>query len=412
MSQMSTENQKEQSVLNNEDKMADQKTQEETYSSAVKKNFVIESVLSSVKPVFILENDIFGSTKPNKEQFITHIELYKTIDANICPGSHLKALQRVRGLWRIYFDDDTDREYMISKGMWVRDKIIPVYTRNPRIMVNENPIHLKVRVKNVPCSAEDGQIERALEYYGCTVHKSYRERLRVDGELTNCQTGDRIVICDPVSEPLPRSMLIGKYVATVLHANQNSSEGHKIVCRKCLQTGHKVMQCPNDWICLHCKKPGHRQADCPEDEEESDANDADTEVTEVPPAHAHDALQPSNSGDVLSIIHAKDKAQSVNNHLQDKIQCDQEIVNGGENDEKKKPKHKKRRKIRNPVAILNNISRDRPLIPIPPQQKKMEKEMPARQQKINTKKLSLFKRLKLRVSCKRKCIHTNKPNTK
>lgn len=34
---MSTENQKEQSVLNNEDKMADQKTQEETYSSAVKK---------------------------------------------------------------------------------------------------------------------------------------------------------------------------------------------------------------------------------------------------------------------------------------------------------------------------------------------------------------------------------------
>ncbi|CAG2212176.1 ZCCHC9 [Mytilus edulis] len=116
------------------------------------------------------------------------------------------------------------------------------------------------------------------------------------------------------------------------------------------------MQCPNDWICLHCKKPGHRQADCPEElntsnsssEEESDANDADTEDTEVSPAHAHDALQPSNSGDVLSIIHAKDKAQSVNNHLQDKIQCDQEIVNGGENDEKKKPKHKKKKKNTEP----------------------------------------------------------------
>ncbi|CAG2190094.1 unnamed protein product [Mytilus edulis] len=204
-------------------------------------------------------------------------------------------------------------------------------------MVNENPNHIKIRVKNVPCSADDGHIKHALEYYICmdalcTNH--IENLLRVDGELTNCQTGDTMVMCNPVSEPLSRFMLIGKYVSTVVHANQNASEGHKIVCRKCLQTGHKVMQCSNDWVCLHCKKPGHRQADCPEElntsnsssEEESDANDADTEDTEVPPAHAHDALQPSNSGDVISNIHAKDKAQSVNNHLQDKIQCDQEIV--------------------------------------------------------------------------------------
>ncbi|CAG2202199.1 unnamed protein product [Mytilus edulis] len=152
---MSTESQKEHSISNNEDGRP--KHSRGNILICIKNNIVIESVLSSVKPVFILENDIFGSAKPSKEQFITHLELYNTIDANICPGSHLKALQRVRGLWRIYFDNDTDREFMISKEMWVRD--------NSRIMVNENPNHLKVRVKNVTCSAEDGKIERASEYY-------------------------------------------------------------------------------------------------------------------------------------------------------------------------------------------------------------------------------------------------------
>ena len=48
------------------------------------------------------------------------------------------------------------------------------------------------------CSADDGQIQRTLEVCNCVVHTLFRERLTVDGRVTNCQTGDRIGICDPI----------------------------------------------------------------------------------------------------------------------------------------------------------------------------------------------------------------------
>ncbi|CAG2190108.1 unnamed protein product [Mytilus edulis] len=160
---------------NDKNNMADTN---ETYSSILQKqNTKTNYDVEDVKPVFILETDLFGNTKPSRDQFLTHIELYKTIDATICPASHLKGLQRVRGLWRIYFDSDIDREPLITSGITIRNKYIQVYSRNPRIMVNERPTYLKIlRLKNVPCSAEDGQIERSLENHGCEVDSLYVAR--------------------------------------------------------------------------------------------------------------------------------------------------------------------------------------------------------------------------------------------
>ncbi|CAG2194571.1 unnamed protein product [Mytilus edulis] len=110
--------------------------------------------------------------------------------------------------------------------------------------------------------------------------------------LTNCQTGDRIVLCDQVSKPLPRTMLVGKYIATVLHAGQNT-DGQNV-----LTTGSVD----------NAKKPGHKQADCTDDlssnhedatNEQSDANDADTEDNEAPQSQS--ILQPLTSMASFSI---------------------------------------------------------------------------------------------------------------
>lgn len=46
--------------------------------------FVIVSVLFNVKPVFMLENYLYNNTKPERDHFLTHIKLYKTINANVC----------------------------------------------------------------------------------------------------------------------------------------------------------------------------------------------------------------------------------------------------------------------------------------------------------------------------------------
>ncbi|CAG2239752.1 unnamed protein product [Mytilus edulis] len=205
--------------------------------------------LSSVKPVFILETDLFGDVKPSPDQYLTHLELYNSIDSCI-PKSHLKGLQRVRGMWRIYPDSDIDRETLITNNITVRHKLINVYSANPKSSEYSTHLYLRVRVKDVPCSADNGQILRAIESEGkCSVHKLNRERLRVDGLLTNCQTGDRILFCDPLENPLPRIIKIGKYRAMVFHKDQIPSSNDTLVCNKCLQNGHRFRDCQNDWVC-------------------------------------------------------------------------------------------------------------------------------------------------------------------
>ena len=148
-------------------------------------------ILNSVKPIFILESDLFGDTKPNPQHFLTHTEIFKAMAKHI-HVKHLIGLQRVRGMWRIYLDEMDTKESLLSKGFSLRGKSLQLYTTNPRISNLQGFDSLRVRVKNVPLSAGDDQIIRALEKCKCKIRSHYRERLRIDGFLTNCQTGDSI----------------------------------------------------------------------------------------------------------------------------------------------------------------------------------------------------------------------------
>lgn len=228
----------------------------------------------SVKPIFIQESDLFGTTKPNRDQFLTHVELYKQIGLHI-DASHIKGIQRVRGLWRIYLDNMDDRN-SLAEGIVIRNKRVRTYDRNPRVVVHEHPSYIRIRVKNVPLSADDGQILRMLEALGCHINNNYRERLRVDSMLTNCQTGDRIVISSPLETPLPRNILIGKYRATIIHRGQ-ILPNQELKCNKCLQMGHKQSACMNDWCCTTCGKDGHKRNECTSslssDSDQSDSSD-------------------------------------------------------------------------------------------------------------------------------------------
>ena len=56
----------------------------------------------------------------------------------------------------------------------------------------------------MPLSADDGIIKRTIELKGIEILHLGRERIRVDGKLTNCENGDRILICKTFIEPLPK----------------------------------------------------------------------------------------------------------------------------------------------------------------------------------------------------------------
>ena len=211
----------------------------------------------TAKPVFLKEFDFFGVKKPPREQWISGVELYKSIDP-IIPGEYIAGIQRIPGgLWRIYMDNDDARKTLLTHEFALRGKTVPIYSFNPNVKyhfnINTEEPTIRVRIKNIPLSADDGQFKRALELRKCEVKRLYREKLTVDGRLTNSETGDRFAIISFIDTPLPTSMEVGRYRAAVYHKGQPND---RLKCGKCLQTGHNTKDCTNDVICKSCKNSG------------------------------------------------------------------------------------------------------------------------------------------------------------
>ena len=153
----------------------------------------------------------------------------------VIPHEQIRGLQRIpNGLWRIYTDTNEARELLLYEGnVTIREKEIPIYGINPGSMRHYNDNSIQVRVKHVPLSADDGQITRAITLKGCTVSNLYRQRLRYEGRLTNCETGDRILTVTNMEAHLPRTMIIGKYrVVVVYRVNQMTVKNAQSACKR------------------------------------------------------------------------------------------------------------------------------------------------------------------------------------
>ena len=201
----------------------------------------------------------------------------------------------MRGLWRIYADDNDARETLLSEGrLTLRGKSIPLYGMNPGNLLPGDGDYIRVRVKNIPLSADDGQIKRSINLHGCHVLNLYRERLRYQGRLTNCETGDRILFVSELDGNLPRTMQIGKYKAIVIHWGQPDDRKE---CSKCMQKGHNTRDCTNEVVCRSCHASGHISSECPiplhEDLSETEPSDEESEHEEEGAVEASEPSEPS-----------------------------------------------------------------------------------------------------------------------
>ena len=63
----------------------------------------------------------------------------------------------------IYLNNPEYREALLSSSLVMRNKSVTLYKRKPRYAYKETNDTTKVRVKDIPLSADDGQIIKALE---------------------------------------------------------------------------------------------------------------------------------------------------------------------------------------------------------------------------------------------------------
>lgn len=230
---------------------------------------------------FFQEKHLFGNRKPSYTEYVKHEEMYnamsKTIDA-----SHITGLQRINGMWRLYFDNVADKATLMATGITLRGRVLPILPTNPLRLDGE--MSTRIRIQNIPLSVDDGTISRTLTLKGLEVITTSREKLRIGGKLTNCETGDRIVIVksSTLKDPLPRFMSFGKFKAKVIHKGQIKPV---IKCSKCLEVGHNIQACTNDWMCTQCNESGHKRGNCPLNDDQSTDDDRDEQTHSNTPAN-------------------------------------------------------------------------------------------------------------------------------
>ncbi|WAR11188.1 hypothetical protein MAR_036264 [Mya arenaria] len=214
-----------------------------------------------------------------KQEWLKHEELYEAL-ADVIVCTHITGLQRVRGMWRIYVENIDDKVSLLTEGVTLRGKMIKLLNTNPNRLDGEQTV--RIRVKDIPLSVDDSVILRSLVAENIDVITIIREKLRVKGKLTNCENGDRLCIVksSSLSATLPKFMAFGHFTGRVFHPGQNS-ENKELKCRKCLETGHKMIDCENDWRCLDCHQIGHKKGECELESNPSSTPQPDIEVTQI-----------------------------------------------------------------------------------------------------------------------------------
>lgn len=210
------------------------------------------------KPIFLKNKDI---PERNGENVYAD-ELFKCL-LHVVPSSEIKGIQRIGGLWRLYIADKNVRIKLITTGLNIRSANVCVYDSNPFQPYGSEDT-LRVVVKDIPLSVHESVITDELERRKCKITgKMYYQKLRVDGNLTECLTGDRFLYIEPITQPLPRTIMFGSFKGRIFHFGQTDSGKTNMVCSKCLQPGHLRSTCTNDVVCRSCKQTGHIEAACP-----------------------------------------------------------------------------------------------------------------------------------------------------
>ena len=114
----------------------------------------------------------------------------------------------------------------------------------------------RLTIGNLPLSFSNEEISKYISKLPSVNVRSslMEERARDDsGKLTHWKTGRRFVYIDVPSQPLPKTLRMGSFSATLYDKEQKI-----VTCSKCLVTGPHASVCTEPVKCRQCLQSGHK----------------------------------------------------------------------------------------------------------------------------------------------------------
>ncbi|XP_066267524.1 uncharacterized protein [Branchiostoma lanceolatum] len=237
--------------MGEEDKMA-------TYASVTTTTTrPADSTMPMVKPVYMK----YSEATTRGERWLSTREICGAAE-KIAGYETMEGAQLVGGLWRLYAKSRAARTALLAEGLTLRGRKIPLYDHNPFIVdgqgENTTPT-TRVTIKGIPLSADDRDIVKSLERFGCKLRSAvmYEKDRDEDKKLTRWKNGNRFVFIEIPAEPLPAKMTFCNFRGVVKHREQHYRKPEDMTCGKCLLKGHYSKICPNDIVCRDCGMSGH-----------------------------------------------------------------------------------------------------------------------------------------------------------
>lgn len=113
-----------------------------------------------IKPVYLKNSELPDDNNNN-------ISKYELFNAASSCASDLKYVQKDRDLWRLYVNSTESREKLLNEVFEIKNTNIRIYDTNLFSAAISNPDEqvLKITVKCVPLSVDDGEVMKILSIF-------------------------------------------------------------------------------------------------------------------------------------------------------------------------------------------------------------------------------------------------------
>ena len=130
----------------------------------------------------------------------------------------------IRGTFRIYPKTMKSRNLLLQQGVTIGSVHVNILDKSPNIVKDlENPAE-KLIIGNIPLSLATEEIHKAVKALGVSFRSNwFEERYRNDkNELSLFKTGRRFIYIDIPPKPLPKSLIIGDFNASIYHKSKKN----------------------------------------------------------------------------------------------------------------------------------------------------------------------------------------------